>query len=251
MRVDSRGLLQFDRLGAVAHAFAPRDALGGFDAARPADRERLRALVAPAATLVATHQTHSAAVGVAERAPSGARVRGLKGADCDGLVAREPDLLLHAISADCPLLFLALPNGAGVGVAHCGWRGVARGIVGEAVARLAELAGAAPAAMRAAISPGASVCCYEVGEDVERALAERGVDVAACTRPFGIRAGRPSRALDLKAAIAELLVEAGLERAAIEVAAECSICGGERFHSYRQSGAAAGRMSGVAALRGR
>jgi copper oxidase (laccase) domain-containing protein len=34
----------------------------------------------------------------------------------------------------------------------------------------------------------------------------------------------------------------------VEIATDCTICGGDAFHSHRRRGAAAGRMAGVIAL---
>ena len=53
---------------------------------------------------------------------------------------------------------------------HCGWRGLAAGIV----ARGAEAVGATDAA----IGPGIGPCCYEVGDEVLAAFADLGPGIA-------------------------------------------------------------------------
>ena len=63
----------------------------------------------------------------------------------------------------CPV---ALAGPGGVAMLHCGWRGLAAGIV----ARGAEAVGATDAA----IGPGIGPCCYEVGDEVLDAFADLG-----------------------------------------------------------------------------
>ncbi len=104
--------------------------------------------------------------------------------------------------------------------------------------------------MSAAVSPGAGGCCYEVGAEVIEALAGAGVPVERCVLP-GRGASAPRPRVDLKQAIHALLLAAGVPAARIELAAECTICGGGRFHSYRRGGAGVGRMSGLIGIRGR
>src|SRR4051794_13365657 len=80
--------------------------------------------------------------------------------EVDGHVTAEPSLALLVFAADC--LPVALSGPGGVAMLHCGWRGLAAGIL----ARGAEATGATDAAM----GPGIGPCCYEVGEDVLAAL---------------------------------------------------------------------------------
>lgn len=227
-------LLRFDLLSGVPHAYADARAFGGFDASRADDRAKLLREVGGSA-LVATRQTHSANVARvrAGDVPSGA-------GGVDALVSDDPAALLHAISADCPLLFLAAPDGRAVGVAHCGWRGIARGMVHEVVTAF-DAFDVPPESLRAAISPGARGCCYEVGADVLAAFAARGLTSCDYLRSRRREDGSESTSADLESAIRALLAREGV--AQIDAAGACTICGGERFHSHRRGGR--GRMAGV------
>jgi copper oxidase (laccase) domain-containing protein len=75
----------------------------------------------------------------------------------DGHVTSVPGLGLLVLAADC--YPLALSDGATVAMVHCGWRGLAAGIVGSAVERLSG-------PVSAAVGPGVGACCYEVGPEV-------------------------------------------------------------------------------------
>jgi polyphenol oxidase len=123
--------------------------------------------------------------------------------------------------ADCLPVALAGPRG--VAMAHCGWRGLAAGILTEAAATIDANA--------AAIGPGIGPCCYEVGEEV---LAEfDDLD--------GVAEGRM---LDLTAVARGLLARAGVTQ--VESADLCTSCNPELFYSHRRDGERTGRQAGLA-----
>src|SRR3954447_24376132 len=146
-------------------------------------------------------------------------------------VAKSPDEVdAHSTSraeltplvmvADC--LPVAMVGSGGVAMAHCGWRGLAGGIVAKAVE--------AVDAEAAAIGPGIGPCCYEVGEEV---LAEfEDLD--------GVAEGRM---LDLPAVAAALLERAGVS--AIESADLCTSCNPGLLYSHRRDGERTGRQAGL------
>jgi hypothetical protein len=128
--------------------------------------------------------------------------------------------------ADC--LPVALSGPGGVAMLHCGWRGLAAGIVAAG----AEAAGATDAA----IGPGIGACCYEVGDEVLAAFANLGPGIAS------------GRMLDLGEVARRLLERAGVER--IETAGLCTSCEPELFFSHRRDRGRTGRQAGVAWLEG-
>lgn len=81
-------------------------------------------------------QTHSKEVLTVES-------KGARDYPCDGLITASPGLYVAVMTADClPLLIYDCdPEGKAHAVAavHCGWRGLQRGIVAEAVSRLRAL----------------------------------------------------------------------------------------------------------------
>lgn len=143
-------------------------------------------------------------------------------ATVDGHVVAEPGLAALVFVADC--LPVALAGPGGVAMLHCGWRGLAAGILARGV----EAVGAGDAA----IGPGIGPCCYEVGGEVLGAFAGLGRGVAA------------GGMLDLAEVARRLLREAGVER--VEAAGLCTSCEPERFFSHRRDGGRTGRQAGVA-----
>jgi YfiH family protein len=156
--------------------------------------------------------------------------------EADAVLTRARGLRVGVATADCvPILVAA---GGVVGAVHAGWRGLAAGVVENA---LAELAHAAPGAeIAAAIGPCIAGCCYEVDEPVLAPLRARyGALLGGCAVPT-----RPGRArIDLGVLAQFALVRAGVVPGAIGTSARhCTRCDALRFHSHRRDGAAAGRL---------
>ena len=117
-----------------------------------------QAMAASAADLRGLHQTHSARAVIADRLPSPITP------DADGIVTREPGLVLAVLTADCaPVLFADHQAGV-VGAAHAGWRGALSGILESTLARMEDL-GASRANIAAVIGPTISQRAYEVGPE--------------------------------------------------------------------------------------
>ena len=140
--------------------------------------------------------------------------------EVDAQVTSNLDLTPLVMVADC--LPVAMVGRAGVAMAHCGWRGLAGGIVGEA-------AGAVEAEA-AAIGPGIGPCCYEVGEEVLSAFEDLD----------GVARGRM---LDLTVVATALLERAGVNT--VESSGLCASCNPELFYSHRRDGERTGRQAGL------
>ncbi|GAC1325466.1 MAG: peptidoglycan editing factor PgeF [Thermoleophilaceae bacterium] len=143
-------------------------------------------------------------------------------AEADGHITRTRGLGLMVLAADCLPVALGAPGQ--VAMLHCGWRGLAAGILERAAARFDE----APAAV---IGPGIGPCCYEVGPEV----------LAAFEHLSGVSEGRM---LDLKGAARGLLASAGVT--AVQDVGLCTSCRGDLFFSHRRDRGTTGRQGGIA-----
>ena len=139
----------------------------------------------------------------------------------DGQATSSAELTPLVQVADCLPVMLAGDDG--VAAVHCGWRGMAAGIVDRGVGEVRARA--------AAIGPGIGPCCYEVGEEVLAEFAGLGDDVADGPR------------LDLVAVARKLLERAGVEQ--IEESGLCTSCEAELFYSHRRDGTRSGRQAGA------
>jgi len=97
----------------------------------------------------------------------------------DGAVTCEPGQVCAVLTADCLPVLLARMDGSAVGIAHAGWRGLAAGVLANAVAAL----GGSGAALLAWLGPGISAAAYEVGADVHSALLAANAGYASALTP--------------------------------------------------------------------
>jgi polyphenol oxidase len=156
--------------------------------------------------------------------------------EADGHILAEPGLAALVFAADC--LPVALRGLGGVAMLHCGWRGLAAGIVAAG----AEAIGATDAA----IGPGIGPCCYGVGPEVLDAFRDLGdgITSAADGPKTGLGVPRSAhRRLDLAEVARRLLRDAGVER--IESAGLCTSCEPELFFSHRRDQGRTGRQAGL------
>jgi YfiH family protein len=141
--------------------------------------------------------------------------------EADGHVVDAGGTAALVFVADC--VPVALSGTKGVAMLHCGWRGLAAGIVAKGVG--------ATGATDAAIGPSIGPCCYEVGDEVLAAFDRLGEEVAS------------SRMLDLPAVARLLLRQAGVER--IESSGLCTSCEAGLFFSHRRDRGRTGRQAGL------
>jgi copper oxidase (laccase) domain-containing protein len=112
-------------------------------------------------------------------------------------------------------------------MAHCGWRGMAGGMIAKAAD--------AVQAEAAAVGPGIGPCCYEVGDEVLGAFADLD----------GVARGRM---LDLTAVATALLEQAGVTE--VESSGLCTSSNPDLFFSHRRDGERTGRQAGLAWIDG-
>jgi polyphenol oxidase len=141
--------------------------------------------------------------------------------EADGHVTDAAGLVPLVLVADC--LPVALAGPGGVAMLHCGWRGLAAGIIARGVA--------AVSAEAATIGPGIGRCCYEVGPEVLERFADLGDGIAE------------GRMLDLAEVARRQLRAAGVEQ--VQSAGLCTSCEPQLFFSHRRDGGRSGRQAGL------
>lgn len=208
----------------------------GLSGAQPVGKvlDRWRAMIAAFGMETAVHarQVHGAEIFVH-------RERGAPGVSImhgyDGHATERAGLLLSAGVADCVPVFVVDPENRRIVMVHSGWRGTARGIGERAIEFLASRGGSSPD--RLWLHCGVAICgrCYEVGPEVHAAIHPD-------------REPPPGRAnIDVRAAIAERALAAGLRPERITVSTHCTRCGPPDFFSHR--GGSQGRQMGVMGIR--
>lgn len=164
--------------------------------------------------------------------------------DADIVITDDPRLAVAVQVADCVPLLIADRRTGAVAAAHAGWRGMAAGVAGAAVAALGRTFGSRPGDLVAAAGPSIGPCCYEVGEEVRDAFRRAGLQEARVDRWFAIGPrGRPH--LDLWRSVADQLEAAGVEPPAIHLSRLCTATHRQVLWSYRADGPGTGRLAGV------
>lgn len=175
-------------------------------------------------------QVHGAAVTCLSPTPEpGLRIPG----ETDGLISDGEGLLLTVTAADCVPVYAVDPGSGGLGIFHAGWRGIAAGVLEAGLRAMRARFGCRPSDLRVHLGPAICGACYEVGEEVVRALDVDDV------RDDGT--GRPG--VDLRGVLAARARELGADPGAVTRSAWCTRCSADHFHSHRGTGDEAGRMA--------
>ncbi len=186
----------------------------------------------PELPIVRATQVHGSRVVVVSEAPAARDV--VDAGEFDALVTALPGVGLAVQTADCVPVLLAAPEA--VAAVHAGWRGASTGVTLRAVRAFLGIVAKRETA-RAWVGPAIGPCCYEVGPEV----ASR----------FPPRFSRPSHGdrylFDLPGYVRRQLEEAGIQSENVTEPPGCTMCGGERYASYRRDGAKAGRMIALVA----
>ena len=208
-------------------------------------RNRAQAFVAlgrDPASVADLWQVHSADVVVAD-APRGDQDHLGK---ADALVTDRPEVTLFLRFADCVPILLYDPRRRVVGLVHAGWKGTLLKAPARAVEVMAARYGCRPADIWAGIGPSIGPCHYAVGADVEAQAraAFPGADDEGLLLPVNSH-----RHLDLWAANARALREAGVAAEQIEIGQLCTACRPDEFYSHRAEGGQTGRFGALIGLR--
>ena len=181
--------------------------------------------------MVRATQVHGNTAAVVRESPPAGTVR--DAGECDILATDLRGVAIVVQTADCVPIVLA--GRRSIAVVHAGWRGSAKNAAAAGVAALADL-GDDPRQLRAFLGPSIGACCYEVGGEVAAQFAGE----------FARRSCDGRFRLDLVAVNRSQLRARGLPPENISTHPACTMCGGERFASYRRDGAASGRMIALA-----
>jgi len=163
-------------------------------------------------------------------------------ARADIIFTDNPNVSLFMRFGDCVPILFHDPKKKVIGIAHAGWMGTIRGVVGSAVEGMQSHYGCDPKNIIAGIGPSIGVDHYEVGADVISQFQEKynhNADQVLQTR-------NGSTYLDLWAANAIQLKNAGVEQ--VQVSGVCTACHLDDWFSHRAEKGKTGRFGALMAL---
>lgn len=154
------------------------------------------------------------------------------GTSADAACSRKTDTVCAIMIADCLPVLFTNRDGTEIAAAHAGWRGLAAGILENAVASFDS----APADLMAWLGPAISQRAFEVGDEVRAVFTESDPGAADC---FVANERRRWQA-DLCALARRRLETVGVSQ--VFGGQFCTFTDAERFFSYRRDGSC-GRMA--------
>ena len=232
--------LQADLLSGFEHGFFTRQWQGRTP-------EVLAGYVSAGVSVHRPKQVHSATV-----LPAGAACQE-PWPEADGLLSDAGGQSLWVCGADCTPVLIADPASGRVAACHAGWRGVAAGILLEAIALL-EQAGCRREELLVALGPAVSGANYQVEQAVAQQVAAAlpaQADAAAALQELqacgAVSADpEPGRCrLDIRAATRRQLELAGVPAPQISVCPLCTVDEALLFHSWRRDQVKAVQWSGI------
>ena len=162
--------------------------------------------------------------------------------EADAAWTDEAGIVCAVLTADCLPVVLAAADGSELAVAHCGWRGLAGGVLSSSVARFA----APPQRIRAWLGPAIGPAVFEVGAEVREAflVAQDAVWHRHIDTAFVALAQQPGKFLADIYALARIFLQAlGVQD--ISGGGRCTVTERDLFFSYRRDGVT-GRMATLA-----
>jgi YfiH family protein len=150
----------------------------------------------------------------------------------DAAVTGSEGRVAAVMTADCLPVLLCNQAGSKVAAAHCGWRGLAAGVLGRTVAAMEE----EPGQVMAWLGPGISQGAYEVDATVRDAFLALDPNHDGCF----LENPRGRWQANLYALARRMLADQGVET--IYGGGFCTYYDHRRFFSYRRQGVC-GRMA--------
>lgn len=145
--------------------------------------------------------------------------------DADGLFTSATDVVCSAMTADCLPVLLTNIQGNQVAAVHAGWRGLANGIIEQALTKF-------EGEVMAWIGPAIGAQAFEVGKDV--------LDAFVTFDSQALKAFTPVKDVNAKwLADMNMLVTQRLNKSGVTSVYYSELCtyqDSERFYSYRRDG---------------
>ncbi len=212
------------------------------------NRDRLLASASGATTIQWLHQTHSTHIVTATEVEVDVGCKEAADADAgvaaDGCITRQPGLACAVLTADCLPILLCDAGGTQVAAVHAGWRGLAAGILTDALSLFTAEAGD----ILVYLGPAISQKHFEVGVEVKSAFLD-----SAWAQLQGSKYKSAVKAAFVPSSGGRLRADLySLARSQCQSMGVTQIYGGEyctfddpqRFYSYRRDGRT-GRMASL------
>jgi YfiH family protein len=184
------------------------------------------------ATLTLGKQVHGNNVGIVDKGNSGSGSFSYHSSikSTDSLITGVKDISLVTLTADCLPVILFDKKNVKVAVVHCGWRGLASGVIFKTLKYLNS------SETLAFLGPAIGRCCFEVGKEVAEALGESLNE-------------NEKYKVSLEEIAINQLIAGNVLKNNIYPSGICTVCNADKYFSYRASGGLTGRQSAIAVIK--
>lgn len=166
--------------------------------------------------------------------------------DVDGLITKEPGLLLATFYADCVPLYFVDPVHRTIGLSHSGWRGTVNRMGAVTIQAMIENFGTKPEDILCAVGPSICQACYEISEDVAVHFQKEFAPIA---EEILTAKGHGKYQLDLWKTNQYILQQAGVPKEQIFMAEICTCCNSDTLFSHRATRGKRGNLGAFLMIR--
>lgn len=161
----------------------------------------------------------------------------------DAIITNLPQHCIGVSTADCVPILLYDTRQQAIAAVHAGWRGTVQHIVHHTLQAMQQRYSTRAADIKAVLGPSISAEAFEVGNEVVDAFIEADFPASIVSHPAKSPAStrQPKAHIDLWAANAWLLEEAGVPLHHIQISGICSYRQADTFFSARRLGILSGR----------
>lgn len=158
--------------------------------------------------------------------------------DADGAWTAESNRVCVVMTADCLPVFFYHPQDNSIAVVHAGWRGLADGILENAVQEMTSDAGG----LTVWLGPAISQMQFEVGNEVMALFCRHDSEARHHFKPARTLGDKQTYLADLQGLAKSRLKKMGITK--ITNSPACTAGETQRFYSYRRDGVT-GRMASL------
>lgn len=154
---------------------------------------------------------------------------------CDALITDQHEIYLRVLTADCAPVLIWSDQKPVIAAVHSGWQGSALNILGKTIQKMVNKFKLAAASLNVVIGPALSADNFEVGSEFsEKFPADYLIPQAG---------GRFK--LDNNRFLKDSAIQAGVDRARVEIMNYCSYRDENMFFSHRRDFGVTGRMMSI------
>lgn len=156
----------------------------------------------------------------------------------DAATTSQAGVACVIMTADCLPVLLCDAKGTRVAAVHAGWRGLANGVIEEALGHFDS-----DASIMAYLGPAVSQKHFEVGLEVKQQFEAVNSEFAEAFKPAGGEGAEPKYYCDMYAIARSILNQRGVKQ--VFGGEFCTFAQDELFFSYRRDGKVSGRMASL------